>query len=70
MLSHRNLLFMSHAYYADIERVEPGDLKLHAAPLSHGSGLYGLPHLLAGRTIEDFRRVLAAGKTLRALTLR
>jgi long-chain acyl-CoA synthetase len=48
MLSHRNLLSMSYAYYADIERVEPGDVKLHAAPLSHGSGLYGLPHLLGG----------------------
>ncbi|HPU49939.1 MAG TPA: AMP-binding protein [Burkholderiaceae bacterium] len=48
MLSHRNLMFMSMAYYADIERVEPGDVKLHAAPLSHGSGLYALPHLFAG----------------------
>ncbi|HQN14435.1 MAG TPA: long-chain fatty acid--CoA ligase [Quisquiliibacterium sp.] len=48
MLSHRNLLFMTFAYHADIERVEPGDTKLHAAPLSHGSGLYGLPHLFAG----------------------
>lgn len=48
MLSHRNLTYMSLAYYADIERVETGDTKLHAAPLSHGSGLYSLPHLLAG----------------------
>lgn len=48
MLSHRNLLTTAYAYYADIERVEPGDVKLHAAPLSHASGLYGLPHLLAG----------------------
>ena len=48
MLSHRNLLFMSFAYHADVERIAPGDTKLHAAPLSHGSGLYGLPHLLAG----------------------
>jgi acyl-CoA synthetase (AMP-forming)/AMP-acid ligase II len=48
MLSHRNLLAMSLAYYADIERVEPGDTLLHAAPLSHGSGLYAIPHLLAG----------------------
>ncbi len=48
MLSHRNLLFMSLAYFADIERVDPGDVKLHAAPLSHGSGLYALPHLFAG----------------------
>lgn len=48
MLSHRNLLFMAFAYFADIERVRPGDTMLHAAPLSHGSGLYGLPHLLSG----------------------
>ncbi len=48
MLSHRNLLFMALAYSADIERVDPGDVKLHAAPLSHGSGLYALPHLFAG----------------------
>lgn len=48
MLSHRNLLAMSLAYCADIERIEPGDTKLHAAPLSHASGLYSLPHLLGG----------------------
>jgi long-chain acyl-CoA synthetase len=48
MLTHRNLLSMAYAYYADIERVEVGDTKLHAAPLSHGSGLYSLPHLFGG----------------------
>lgn len=48
MLSHRNLLAMAWIYFADIEYVEPGDIKLHAAPLSHASGLYGLPHLFAG----------------------
>jgi acyl-CoA synthetase (AMP-forming)/AMP-acid ligase II len=50
MLTHRNLLFMSMAYCADIENVQPGDHKVHAAPLSHGSGLYALPHLLGGGT--------------------
>ncbi len=48
MLTHRNLMFMSLAYYADIERVEPGATKLHAAPLSHASGIYSLPHLFGG----------------------
>lgn len=48
MLTHRNLMFMSLAYCADIERIAPGDVKLHAAPLSHASGLYGLPHLFGG----------------------
>ena len=48
VLSHRNLLFMTFAYYADIEQVTSEHSMLHAAPLSHGSGLYGLPHLLGG----------------------
>lgn len=48
VLSHRNLLAMSFCYLADVDRIEPGDSILHAAPLSHGSGLYGLPHVLAG----------------------
>jgi long-chain acyl-CoA synthetase len=48
MLTHRNLLFATQAYYADIDRLAPGDSILHAAPLSHGSGLYGVPHIAAG----------------------
>ena len=48
VLSHRNLLFMTMAYYADIEQVSPGQSMFHAAPLSHGSGLYALPHLFGG----------------------
>jgi len=48
LLSHRALLFMSHCYYADIDFVEPTDTKLHAAPLSHASGLYALPHVAKG----------------------
>ena len=47
-LTHRNLVFMALTYLADIEQVAPGDTMLHAAPLSHGSGLYGLPHLIGG----------------------
>ena len=48
MLTHRNLLFASQAYFADIDRLGPGDAILHAAPMSHGSGLYGVPHVAAG----------------------
>lgn len=47
-LTHRNLLFASHCYYADIDHVDERDTTLHAAPLSHGSGLYALPTLLRG----------------------
>lgn len=48
VLTHRNLLFMSHAYYADIDHLDERDVKIHAAPLSHGSGLYALPHIAKG----------------------
>lgn len=48
MLTHRNLLFATQAYFADIDKLGPDDAILHGAPLSHGSGLYGLPHFAAG----------------------
>jgi long-chain acyl-CoA synthetase len=48
MLTHRNMLFQTQAYFADIDKLGPGDAILHPAPLSHGSGLYGLPHFAAG----------------------
>ena len=48
VLTHRNLLFATQAYFSDIDRLGPQDAILHPAPLSHGSGLYGLPHFAAG----------------------
>ena len=48
MLTHRNLLFSTQDYYADIDKLGPGDAILHAAPLTHGSGLYGLAHFGSG----------------------
>ena len=48
VLTHRNLLMASLSYFADIDPIDPGDCILHAAPLSHGSGLYGLPHVARG----------------------
>ncbi len=47
-LTNRNLLVMSLSYFADIDPVTSHDSILHAAPLSHGSGLYGLPHVARG----------------------
>ena len=44
-LTHRNLLVMTLSYFADIDTIAPEDCILHAAPMSHGSGLYGLPHI-------------------------
>ena len=48
ILTHRNLLFMTLAYYADIDRLDERDTILHAAPLSHGAGLYSLAHIAQG----------------------
>ncbi len=47
-LTHRNLLMQSLSYFADIDQVQSSDSVLHAAPLSHGSGMYGLPHVARG----------------------
>ena len=44
MLTPRNLLAMTLSYFADVDQVAPGDAVLHAAPMSHGSGCYILPH--------------------------
>jgi long-chain acyl-CoA synthetase len=45
MLTHRNLSWASHAYATEVDPVAPGDPVLHAAPMSHGSGLYIMPHI-------------------------
>jgi len=45
MLSHANLRAMSAAFLAGVESVAAGDAIVHAAPLSHGSGLYVVPHV-------------------------
>lgn len=47
MLTHRNLTAASLNYFVDFDRINPGDAIVHAAPLSHGSGLWMLPHVCA-----------------------
>src|SRR5215471_895592 len=46
MLTHRNLARMSQAYAAEVDPVAPGDAIIHAAPMSHGSGLYIAAHVM------------------------
>ena len=48
MLSHRNLLAMSLAHLADMDDPGPETSLLHAAPMSHGSGLYIPAYLSRG----------------------
>jgi long-chain acyl-CoA synthetase len=50
MLTHRSLLFATMAYYADVDVPQPAGALIHAAPMSHGSGLYVLPHINQGAT--------------------
>ena len=50
VLTHRNLLAMALNYLADVDHASVGDHLLHAAPMSHGSGLYTIPNIAAGAT--------------------
>jgi long-chain acyl-CoA synthetase len=48
VLTHRNLTAMSLAYVADVDRIGPEDVRMHAAPMSHGSGIFALPFVMMG----------------------
>ena len=50
VLTHRNLLAMTLNYLADVDRAAVGEHLLHAAPMSHGSGLYTIPNVAVGAT--------------------
>jgi acyl-CoA synthetase (AMP-forming)/AMP-acid ligase II len=58
MLTHHNLLVMTMNFYADMCSLGPEDAILHAAPLSHGSGLYCLPNVAKGAA-----NIILASKT-------
>jgi long-chain acyl-CoA synthetase len=45
MLTHRVLAAASFAYTSEVNTIAPGDPLLHAAPMSHGSGLYMMAHV-------------------------
>jgi fatty-acyl-CoA synthase len=48
MLSHRSLMAMTIAHLADIDAPDEGCSLVHAAPMSHGSGLYIPAYVLRG----------------------
>jgi long-chain acyl-CoA synthetase len=48
MITHRNLMTMGLAYFTDVDAVTAQDAIAYAAPMSHGAGLYAIPHLMAG----------------------
>ena len=48
MITHRNLMTMGLGYFCDVDTVSPQDAIAYAAPMSHGAGIYMIPHLMAG----------------------
>ena len=48
MLTHRNLAAMTFNYFSDVDSIDVHDCILHAAPVSHGAGLYNFAHVLRG----------------------
>jgi long-chain acyl-CoA synthetase len=48
MLTHRNLMTMGLTYFVDVDPVASQDAIVYAAPMSHGAGIYAIPHLMAG----------------------
>lgn len=57
-LTHRNLMAMTLNYFVDVDTPAARDCILHAAPMSHGSGLYMLPHVaaMAAQVLPESRR--------------
>jgi acyl-CoA synthetase (AMP-forming)/AMP-acid ligase II len=48
MLTHHVIMMMTMNFFADMSPLGPEDVALHAAPLSHGSGLYSIPNVAKG----------------------
>ncbi len=48
MLSHRNLMTMGLTYFVDVDPIDARDAIVYAAPMSHGAGIYAIPHMMAG----------------------
>jgi len=48
MLTHRNLMTMALGYFVDVDSITAQDAMVYAAPISHGCGIYAIPHLMAG----------------------
>jgi len=48
MQTHANLQAMTVCYLADVDAVDPQDVMVYAAPMSHGAGLYNYVHMLKG----------------------
>ncbi len=75
MLTQRNLMSMGLSYGIDVDAIAPGDTMAYGAPMSHGCGLYAIPHLMAGARHAvpasggmDPAELFALGRTLGPLS--
>ncbi|MGZ9031901.1 MAG: AMP-binding protein, partial [Burkholderiaceae bacterium] len=69
VLTHANLMAMALNYLADVDHATVGEHLLHAAPMSHGSGLYTVPNVAVGATqlipaargfdVDEIRQIIA-----------
>ena len=48
MLTHRNLMTMGLTYFVDVDAIQPDDAIVYGEPMSHGAGIYAIPHVMAG----------------------
>jgi acyl-CoA synthetase (AMP-forming)/AMP-acid ligase II len=48
--THRMVSRIIMNYLADLDNIQPGDVVLHCAPMSHGSGIIALPAVARGAT--------------------
>jgi long-chain acyl-CoA synthetase len=48
MQTHRNLAAMTSCFFIDVDAVEPDDVLVYAAPMSHGAGLYNFAFVARG----------------------
>ena len=48
MISCGNIATMAFCYFVDVDRVDPQDATLYAAPMSHGAGIYNFMHVMRG----------------------
>lgn len=48
--SHRTVSTVIMNYLADVYNIQPGEVVLHTAPMSHGSGIVALPAVARGAT--------------------
>ena len=46
MITHENMFVGAMSYLVDVDDISSEDSIIHAAPLSHGSGFYDLPHVM------------------------